>query len=140
MENTLESTLLEYKKSTFLIELRKHHSGNNYVLLEQIIEGKQDTQVIKFNTSALLDIIYVLDSYYKTLSASEIGQNSFFSYDKQKSITERYLKGINIKDLAMQFDCDPEIITQILRNKNIPIVSNTIPESFKRPYYKRKRK
>lgn len=140
MESLIESTLLEYKKSTFLIDLIQHDSGVKYVMLKQIIEGKEDPQVVKFNISALPDIIYVLDSYHKTLSASELSQNSFFSIEKQKSIAERYFKGLNIKDLAVQFDCSPEIIIQILSNKNIPIVSNKLPESFKKPYYKRKRK
>ena len=140
MESILGSTLLEYKKSTFLIDLMQHNSGIKYVVLKQIIEGEESSQVLKFNVSALPDIIYVLESYYKTLSPSEIGQNSFYTIEKQNSIIERYFKGLNIKDLAIQFDCSTEIIIQILSNKNIPIVSNTLPESFKKPYNKRKRK
>lgn len=140
MESILESTILEYKKSTFLIDLMQHNSGLNYVLIKQIIEGNEDSQVIKIASSALHDIIYVLDSYYNTLSASELQNDSYFSVEKQKSITERYFKGLNIEELATQFDCRPEIIIQILRNKDIPIINNTLPESFKKSYYKKKRK
>ena len=140
MESILESTLLEYKKSTFLIDLMQHNSGLKYVVLKQIIEGEDNSHVLKFNVSALSDIIYVLESYCKSISASELHNDSFFSVEKQKSIAERYFKGVEIDDLAMQFDCRPEIIIQILRNKDIPIMSNTLPVSFKKPYYKKKRK
>ena len=40
-----------------------------------------------------------------------------------------YLKGgVEIKHLAMQFDCSETIIEQILHNKGIEIVNNEIPK------------
>jgi hypothetical protein len=97
--------------------------------------------VLKIDSSVLVDIIFILESYLKQLSASTIEvKNSYFSDIKQQSIVERYFKGVNITDLAMQFDCSNEIIELVIRNKNIPLVDNTMPKPIKKSYYRRRRK
>lgn len=55
--------------------------------------------------------------------------------DKSALISSRYLKGISIKDLAMQFDCNESLIEMILENKDIEIVSNKL--SSKRDWGKK---
>ena len=46
----------------------------------------------------------------------------------QQKIQSNYLKGVTIKDLAMQFDQETELIEMILRNKRIEIVENKLPK------------
>lgn len=140
MEELIESTLLEYKKSIFLIDLRQRNSNLKYVTIKQSITGQDETPILKIDSSVLVDIIYVLESYLKEISASTIvGENSYFSDIKQQSIIDRYFKGLNIADLAMQFDCSAEIIELIIRNRNIPLVNNIMPKPKRKPYYRRRK-
>jgi hypothetical protein len=141
MEDHIESTLLDYKKSLFQIDLMQHNSGTKYVTIKQTIKDQDESHVLKIDSSVLVDIIFILESYLKQLSASTIEvKNSYFSDIKQQSIVERYFKGVNITDLAMQFDCSNEIIELVIRNKNIPLVDNTMPKPIKKSYYRRRRK
>ena len=143
MQEILKSTLLEYEKSTFLIDLIRHDSGANYIKVRQTIEGNNDSQELKINLSVATDLISVLQNYQipeqssksKTLKPNK----SYFSKDKQQIIVNRYFKGLSIETLALQFECTIQIIEQILMNKQIPIVDNKLPKSYK--YFKyRKRK
>ncbi len=139
MEEIIKSTLLEYEKSTFIIDLIKHKSGKNYINVQQNIEGK-NSQELKINLSVLTDIISVLKNYQKefTVPASRLSK-SYFSEDKQKSVVERYFKGVTIEDLALQFDCSKQIIEQILFNKGIEIVDNNQPTQKKNFRYRRRK-
>ncbi|MEX8546114.1 MAG: hypothetical protein V5804_00815 [Mucilaginibacter sp.] len=145
MQEILKSTLLEYEKSTFLIDLIKHNSGVNYIKVRQTIEGNNDSQELKINLSVVTDLISVLQNYQnripeqfskpKTLKPKK----PYFSEDKQQVIVNRYFKGLTIETLALQFDCTIQIIEPILMNKQIPIVDNKLPKLYK--YFKyRKRK
>ena len=114
MEEIIKSTLLEYEKSTFLIDIIKHHSEERFINIQQTIEGNGDKQVLKINPSILPDIISVLRMYEKEIANSSLkNSKSYFSVEKQNSIVEIYLKGISIKDLALQFDCSLQILEQI---------------------------
>jgi hypothetical protein len=141
MEEILKSSLLEYDKSTFLIDLIEHKSGANYIKIKQTIEGIEQHQELKINPTVLTDLIFVLQSYQKDISKFGNDLNkSFFSDNKQKAIIERYLKGITILDLRLQFDCSEKIVEQILRNKGIEIVNNRSPENTDRFRFRRKNK
>jgi len=98
-------------------------------------------QELKINLIALTDLIYVLEEYQTEISKFDNSfDKSYFSGDKQKEIVRRYLKGITIKDLTLQFDCSEKIIEQILRNKGLEIVDNRLPEKKERFRYQKKRK
>lgn len=141
MEEPIESTILEYKKSIFQIDLMQHNSGLKYVAIKQTIKEQNENHLLKIDSTILVDLIFVLEFYLKEISTSIIvGKNSYFSDIKQQSIIERYFKGLNVADLAMQFDCSNEIIESIIRNKDIPIVDNTMPKPKKKAYYRRRRK
>lgn len=132
MEEILKSTLLEYEKSTFLIDLIKHKSGVSYIKIQQTVEGKANSQELKINFSVLTDLISVLKNYQNEITAPASNlSKSYFSEDKQKSVIERYFKGITIENLALQFDCSKQIIEQILFNKGIEIVDNNPPKRKK---------
>jgi hypothetical protein len=131
-EEILKSILLEYDRSTFLVDLLKHSTGVKYISIQQSIEANKNTsssQKIKINPAILGDIISILKSYQSEIDKSTVVEReAYFSPEKQKAVVERYLKGVNIPDLEMQFDCSSKIIKQILSNKNIEIVDNSLPK------------
>jgi len=141
MDEKLKTTLLEYDKSTFLIDLVKHDSGVLYVAIQQTIQlpkNKYEEHEIKINPSVLADIIEVLSTYKKALPKDKASNKSYFSPEQTKEIIKRYLKGsVEIKHLAIQFDCTEQIIEQILNNNGIAIVTNKIPV---KKYFRRRKK
>jgi hypothetical protein len=157
MEEILKTTLLEFDKSTFLIDLVKHYSGKQYIRILQIIHDEETNikRTIKINPSILSDILKVLNSYQELIpdeiekkqnnqSTSEIIKKQIrartFTESDKSAIQNRYLKGVSINDLTMQFDCKAELIEQILRNSNIEIVKNNLPKSFHTKKLRRRKK
>jgi len=140
MKQVLKTTLLEYDKSTFLIDLVMHESEKLYISILQTIP-KLDAvplkQEIKINPSILSDLLVVLTSYQKYLPSSDSRSYGHLTNASQSEIAKRYLKGVSLKDLAMQFDFKQELIEQVLRNKGIEIVYEK-GEKPKSRSYKRK--
>lgn len=140
MEEILKTTLLEYGKSTFLLDLVKHNSGRQYIKILQTIHKDQDINIqqeIKINPSIIEEIIEVLVNYKNEVLKNETIADQFISAEDKQEIQSRFFKGVSIKDIAMQFDCPPLLIQQILENGGIEIVLNK-PPHFKR--YRRKKK
>ena len=142
MDEKLQTTLLEYDKSTFLLDLIKHSNGILCVAIQQTIQldkGESEIQKIKINPTILPDIIEVLNQYKEKLPIIKTPVKNYFSTERIQEIIKRYLKGsVEIKHLAIQFDCSETIIEQILHNKGIEIVSNEIPKDVK--FWRRKRR
>ena len=142
MDEKLQTTLLEYDKSTFLLDLVKHSNGILYVSVLQTIhldKDKSEIHKIKINPTILPDIIEVLNQYKEKLPIDKIPTNNYFSTERIQEIIRRYLKGgVKLRHLAMQFGCSETIIEQILRNKGIEIMSNELPKRVK--FWRRKRK
>lgn len=138
MKTILETTQLEFDKSDFLIDLVKHENGKLYIeIVQTILNTNKKSESIKINPSVLSDIIKVLQDYQTKLpQKSELELKHITEIDQQK-IQNNYLKGVTIKDLAMQFDQEQELIEMILRNKGIEIVENAM---LKPKYWKYNRK
>lgn len=130
MKEILETTQLEFTKSAFLIDLVKHDSGSLYVeIVQTIYKSEKGGQSIKINPSILTDIIQVLQNYHAKMQG-KTSTNSIHLTEKDKQkIQDRYLKGVSVKDLALQFDQSDELIEMVLRNKGIQIVSNEVPKA-----------
>ena len=129
MEEIIKTTLLEYDKSSFLIDLVKHKGGAVYIKITQTIQQKSGIPLqteLKINPSLLDDILEVLSAYEREIPAKQLDRKGALTKENKKSIENRYLKGVSIKDIALQFNCAKELIEQILTNRNIVIV----PESF----------
>ena len=141
MEDTIKSLMLEYDKSSFLIDLIKHKSGTKFVKITQSVDEGRIRNELKINPTILKDLISILQQFDSEIEDSSVQNSSlYFSDERQKSIISRYFKGVTIKDLTLQFDCTVEIINQILFNRGIAIVDNTLPKSTgRKKYSKRKR-
>ncbi len=143
MKTILETTQLEFDKSAFLIDLIKHDNGQLYIeIVQTILNTNEKAESIKINPSVLFDIIKVLQNYHRKLpKESKLELKQITDIDQEK-IQYNYLRGVPIKDLAMQFDQESELIEMILRNRGIEIVECTLPKpKFRRNNKKwRKRK
>ena len=138
MKKILETTQLEFDKSAFLIDLVKHDSGSLYIeIIQTIYADQKDGQLIKINPSILTDIIKVLQNYQAKIPRQIIPISKHMTEEDKQKIQDRYLKGVPIKDLVIQFDQSEELIEMVLRNKGIQIVSNQFPKSKR--WRKRKR-
>ena len=122
MQEILKSTLLNFDESFYYINFIKSSSEERFISIEQTMARDYAKQKITIPFSDLQPIIDTLQLYQQGMTEqdSEICKN-YLSDKKQKSVLERYLKGISIKDLALQFDCTKEIILQVLSDKNIEI-------------------
>jgi len=146
MEEIIKTILLEHGKSSFLIDLVKHENGKLYVAIQQIIRDDFEnfqTQTIKINPAILVKIIETLTIYKNELPKDIIEERKLpktSEEKKEEEIIRRYFKGVEIEDLAIQFDRSANVIKQILSNNRIPIVSNKMPKNYKHWYWKRKRK
>ena len=143
MKTIIETTQLEFDKSDFLIDLVKHENGLLYIEITQnIINSKNEKSSIKINPTVLSDIIKVLQNYQAKVPYKPDSKNKHITDLEQQKIQERYLKGVSIKDLAMQFDQTSELIEMVLRNKGIEIVEIQLlkPEFWKKNYTKKKKK
>jgi len=125
MKTILETTQLEFDKSDYLIDLIEHDNGQLYVeIVQTILNSNKKAESIKINSSVLSDIIKVLQNYQAKFPENSKLEIKHLTEVDQKKIQERYLKGVPIKDLAMQFDQTSELIEMILRNKGIEIDGN----------------
>jgi hypothetical protein len=151
MEEILKTTLLEFDKSAFIIDLVKHSNGKQYIRILQTIQDDETTnkRAIKINPSLLSELLKVLNSYQELIpDVKEKQQNQHkkqvrartFTESDKTAIQNRYLRGVSIADLTVQFDCKVELIEQVLRNNNIDIVDHNPPKSFQHKNFRRKRK
>lgn len=135
MPDIIHTTLLEYAKSAFLLELIKHPKGKLFVEVVQTIhEQEHYKQSIKINPDAIPDIIRILQEYQHKIPKRKVRT---LALDIQK-IKRYYLKGVSIKDLAMQNACSIKTIENMLRNQGLEIV--TSKPKRRRRYWNRKRK
>jgi len=133
MKEILETTQLEYDKSSFLIDLVQHDNGQLYIEITQRIHtGQGDKQTIKINPAVLTDIQEALQTLQAKLPKRQVGTPKHLTDTDQSNIVTKYLKGVTIKDLAMQYDKDIDLIEQVIRNKGLTIVDNEVPKMPKR--------
>ena len=137
MENILKTTLIEFEDSSFIIDLVQNDNNEQFIQIFQTIQNESihKKPEIKMNLSHLGELLEVLSSYQALMTKEKLP----FKNSNRLAIQNRYLRGVSIADLAVQFDCKPELIKQILRDGNIEIVDYKIPRSYHRKF-KRKKK
>lgn len=133
MKEILKTTQLEFDKSSFLIDLIELNTEKIYIEITQTINAEnKDVQIIKINPTILSDILDVLQKYQSDIFDRNIARKLILTEKEQNKIQDRYLKGVSINELAIQFEETEENIEMILRNKGIEIESNELPEHLKR--------
>ncbi|MBV6484313.1 MAG: hypothetical protein KFKLKKLM_00809 [Flavobacteriales bacterium] len=133
MKEILKTTQLECDKSSFLIDLIELNTEKLYVEITQTINTEnKDVQVIKINPTILSDILGVLQKYQSDISDRNNTRKLILTEKEQNKIQNRYLKGVSINELALQFEETEENIEMILKNMGIEIEPNELPEHLKR--------
>jgi|LSQX01.1.fsa_nt_gb hypothetical protein len=127
-EEIIETQQLSAGKSTFLVDLVKYGSGKFYVSILQIVHGEPPMrQQIKIHPSSIKDVIRVLLHFQGKIPAPLILGRNFLKEEDEQKIQERYLKGVPIKDLALQFNRPKETIETVLRNRGIAVIPDSKP-------------
>ena len=98
----------------------EHISGEKYISIELTFEGNYKKQKVSIRFSDLQQLITVLESFKSEIFIPDpFNPKKYFSKEKQKSIVTIYFKGVPINDIALQFDCSPEMIKKTLSHKGI---------------------
>lgn len=129
MKEILKTTLLEFDKSTFLIDLVKHDNEKLYISIHQTIQQKDSSlvkQEIKINPSLLDDVLEVLAAYEREIPQKQLFRKGALTKENKKAIESMYLKGIPLKDIALQFKCSRKLIKQFLTNRGIVIMPDNL--------------
>jgi hypothetical protein len=138
MKKILVTKQLEFDKSTLLIDLIKLDSGSVYIeILQRIHDEILPGQTIKINPSILMDIVDVLLAYHEKVPKKQVEGFLHFTESDKKNLQARYLKGVAIPDLAMQYGASEPIIEMILRNRGIVVMRDVVPE--KKARWRKKR-
>lgn len=98
MEEVLETTLFEFEKSVFLIDLVKHFSGRQYIKITQTIidDELSEKRVIKINPSLLKEIVSTLNLYQELIPNGD-GVQALENYTKTTKISARTLTELQKK-------------------------------------------
>lgn len=81
MEEILESRMLEFEKSSFIIDLKKNAGGKLYIAIEQIVRLQQEnftSAKINLNPSVVDDIVEVLKSYSSYIGNKKSTSKKYF--------------------------------------------------------------
>jgi hypothetical protein len=135
MKKHLRSSSFEYEKSSYKFDLFKHDLDSYYLEIHQTISGSRNSQSLKLKTQAIRGIIEELQGFQKFIYSHKRKETPVTSIHQK--IEDRYLRGVPIKDLAMQFDETEDAIKNLLISRGIQIV-NLKPPVY--PYWKRKKR
>ena len=138
MDKLIKSQRIEGEKSSHLVQLYLHSSGEHYVQLQQTIYGQEEKHTVNINPAQLLAIKETLEIYAVELSflTDSISRNIIKSEDQQ-TIISTFLKGITIKDLSLQFRYNENAIRDFLIKNDIVIIEGI---NLSVPKWKLKRK
>lgn len=142
MKTILETTQLSQPNCSYILDLIHNSDSRFGVDIIQIDESSEQSQSIVISTAILSEFINVLENYYAKVRSGAVQEKKHLSPSDKKRIQDNYLKGVDIKDLALQFGQSPELIEMVLRNQGIEIISNKQPRSYYRQskYYPKRKK
>jgi len=124
MHEVISSSMLEHQSSTFVVDLMKTEKGTRYINVTQTVERPEQLplrQEIKIHSAVLDDFIRVLNAVAKEIPEAQLLSRKPISQEQRNEIQNRYLKGVSIRDLTVQFDVPVQMIEEVLREKRIPI-------------------
>jgi hypothetical protein len=129
MKQILETKLFEYDQSSYLLDLVRNEKGMLYVeIMQTFHEPSEVVQTIKIHPSVLGNIINTLQHFDVKIPRQKIKDKIYLTEAEIEQIIQRYLKGLSLKELALQFDKSITLIEMVLRNKGISIVSQEMPK------------
>lgn len=130
------------KLSEYQLQLEITPGGRNYITFCRYLADKNredPCENIHINPEILNDLIDSLQDCMEYIDRKPFKKYNRFPLEKKEEIIFRYLRGISINDLCIQFDTMPEKIEKVLFDANIPIID---PNSSKPPrtYWRNRKK
>ena len=143
MGKVTQRTHLDFEKSSYFIDHITLDNGVHYI---EIIQKYKDRFLpdnsIKINSKNLPTFLHVLSNYSHGLPKPEAIQTTDNIPEKiRKKLTSSYLKGVSIKDLALQTGYKQSTIKMVLTGNDIEIVSPQLSRAiqFYNPFRKRRK-
>ena len=126
----IEVTDHQHEKSTFFVEMLEHRNRQKYITIEQIVHinnSNHHSEKIRINPIALEDIIEALLEMRDELTTSNLNGH-LLTDNQQQEIVKRYLKGLEVKDLAVQFNCSERAVISVLLKHKVEVVEQGVPK------------
>ena len=126
------------KISEYELQVEKTPKGKNYITLCRYVadkDVKDPSEKIHIHPEVLTNLIDSLLDCSEVLGLQMKRLKERFPLEKKEEIKFRYLRGISVKALCVQFDTVPEKIEKILFEANIPILDSKAskpPRSYRR--------
>lgn len=140
MDELIKSSRTETSKSNYLLELRQHPSGEQYVKIEHTIKAQNSKNQILISAITLPEILETLYNFNQEIKFKE--KTDWIKVRDQldeKLIVSFFLKGVTIKDLSLAYRYDEKTIIDILTKNEIVIIDGIdIPNRYN--YLKRNKK
>ena len=131
MKSILESTQLGTSEKTYIVDLVQQNNSIAVEIIQNSDTTSDDEQSrIQIASSLLSELIKTLENYHAKLSTHTSQANEHLSELDKQSIERNYLRGVPLKNLALQFDQSIALIEMVLRNRGIEIVDNALPKTF----------
>lgn len=130
MKKIISSRSINCKKNTYLIDLVELASETYSIhLLQTPTDAPQ--YKISISPEVLPDLINQLSAFQQRIANLTKKQSaSRPSTEEKKSLISRYLKGVTIEDLALQFNCSVSRINQVIQEDGKAIVDNRLPKRY----------
>ena len=110
------------------------------VEINQTINDHQGiSQCIQIHPSILGEVIKILQNYMAQLPSNTSQKAVYLTEEDEKKIQARYLKGVSLKDLALQFDQTESLIKLVLESQGIVLALNHPPKEYSRRFKRRKK-
>ena len=131
MKSILESTQLETSEKNYIVDLIQQNNSITVEIIQNNVTTSDDEQSrIKIASSLLSELIKTLENYHAKLPTNTLLTNEHLSELDKQSIERNYLRGVPLKNLALQFNQSIALIEMVLRNRGIEIVDNALPKTF----------
>jgi len=138
MREILDSKFIEGTKSTFNLELVKEYNQRAYVEIRQTVIRNDEVASLLINPALLPEFIRALQMLHSNLPNHAATKGRYMSEEDKVKLEKRYLKGIELSDLVLQFRQPEEHLRTILINRGITVLKNQKPP--KKKYFWRRRK
>lgn len=123
MDKLLKSSREEFEKSSYLMELIKHPSGECYVKLEHFIKASNSRNSVFISADNLSKVIEMFHYFNDEIKFSERKEwMKIRNLDDERLIVSFFLKGVTIKDLSLTYRYDESVIVDVLVKNEITIV------------------
>lgn len=135
----LSETIIE-NSFEYIISIKEAVNQNHFI--ELTVKELDNNKINKIILHPLVEdrIFDALSYYLKEVKYIRNIKYHKLTERKKKEICSRYLKGVDIPDLILQFQLDENIIIETLIKKNIEIVNQSTPHSVCKTKKKRLRK